>query len=133
MAPNGCAIDQANPAGGKLAEQSASSRPRLRGKQWTTISERVGERAGNTYFPAGDPMTTRRYARPVSAWIGRVGLDCLQSATHSMRRTKTAVMYHGTGNLRACNISGHQRPNNTARYLGVEVDDAIDIAEKIEI
>jgi len=64
-APNGCAIDQANPAGGKLAEQSGSSRPRLRGKQWTTISERVGERAGNTYFPAGDPMTTRQYARLV--------------------------------------------------------------------
>jgi hypothetical protein len=50
-----------------------------------------------------------------------------------MRRTKTAVMYHGTGNLRACNILGHQRSNNTARYPGVEVDDAIDIAEKIEI
>jgi hypothetical protein len=55
----GCAIDQANPARGKLAEQSGSSRPRLRGKQSTTISERVGERAGNTHIPAGAAQIIR--------------------------------------------------------------------------
>jgi integrase len=79
-------------------------------------------------------MTTRQYARLVSAWIGGIGLDPLKYATHSMRRTKATLIYRRTGNLRAVQLLlGHQRIESTVRYLGVEVDDALDIAEKIEV
>jgi integrase len=103
-----------------------------------TISGRAGESPDNTYFPAGMAQTTRRqtrqYARLVSAWIGGIGLDPLKYATHSMRRTKATLIYRRTGNLRAVQLLlGHQRIESTVRYLGVEVDDALDIAEKIEV
>jgi integrase len=55
-------------------------------------------------------------------------------ATHSMRRTKATLIYRRTGNLRAVQLLlGHQRIKSTVRYLGVEVDDALDIAEKIDV
>ena len=63
-----------------------------------------------------------------------IGLDPLKFATHSMRRTKVTVIYRRTGNLRAAQLLlGHTRIESTVRYLGVEVDDALEIAEKIDV
>jgi hypothetical protein len=79
-------------------------------------------------------LTTRQYARLVSQWVRSIGLDPLKYATHSMRRTKATLIYRRTGNLRAVQLLlGHQKIESTVRYLGVEVDDALEIAEKIEI
>ena len=79
-------------------------------------------------------MTTRQYARLVSQWVSGIGLDPLKYATHSMRRTKATLIYRRTGNLRAVQLLlGHLRIESTVRYLGVEIDDALDIAEKIEV
>jgi len=80
------------------------------------------------------PLTTRQYARLVSEWISGIGLDPLKYATHSMRRTKATLIYRRTGNLRAVQLLlGHTKIESTVRYLGVEVDDALEIAEKIDV
>src|SRR2546423_7280620 len=72
-------------------------------------------------------MTTRQYARVVSEWIGGVGLDPRLFGTHSLRRTKATLIYRRTGNLRAVQLLlGHSKIESTVRYLGVEVDDALE-------
>jgi len=71
-------------------------------------------------------MTTRQYARLVSEWIGSVGPDPRLFGTHSLRRTKATLIYRRTGNLRAVQPS-------TVRYLGIEVDDALAIAEQVDV
>src|SRR5262249_26038623 len=84
-------------------------------------------------FPGRRPdqsLTTRRHAWLVSIWISGIGLDRLMYATHSMRRTKATLIYRRTRNLRAVQLLlGHQKIESTARYLGVEVDDALEIAD----
>jgi integrase len=82
----------------------------------------------------GQGLTTRRYARLVGRWISSIGLDPLKFGTHSLRRTKATLIYRRTGNLRAVQLLlGHSKIESTARYLGIEIDDAIAIAEKIEV
>src|ERR1700694_4977338 len=79
-------------------------------------------------------MTTRRYARLVPDWIESVGLDPRLFATHSLRRTKATLIYRRTGNLRAVQLLlGHTKIESTVRYLGIEVDDALAIAEQVDI
>ncbi|HEV8066897.1 MAG TPA: tyrosine-type recombinase/integrase [Planctomycetaceae bacterium] len=79
-------------------------------------------------------MTTRQYARLVSEWMSSIGLDPLLFGTHSLRRTKATLIYRRTGNLRAVQILlGHTKIESTVRYLGIEVDDALAIAEQIDI
>ena len=79
-------------------------------------------------------MTTRQYARLVSDWFISIGLDPLRFATHSLRRTKATLIYRRTGNLRAVQLLlGHGKIESTARYLGIEIDDALEISEKIDI
>jgi integrase len=88
----------------------------------------VGRRGG------GQSMTTRQHARLVSEWIASIGLDPLKFGTHSLRRTKATLIYRRTGNLRAVQLLlGHQRVESTVRYLGIEVDDALAIAEQIDV
>ena len=62
-----------------------------------------------------------------------IGLDPLKFATHSMRRTKVTLIYRRTGNLRAAQLLLGHSFESTVRYLGVDIDDALDIAEKIEV
>jgi site-specific recombinase XerC len=51
-----------------------------------------------------------------------------------MRRTKASIIYRETKNLRAVQILlGHSKIDSTIRYLGVEVDDALDLAERIQV
>ena len=79
-------------------------------------------------------LTTRQYARLVSQWIASVGLDPSRFGTHSLRRTKATLIYRRTGNLRAVQLLlGHTKIESTVRYLGIEVDDALTIAEQIDI
>ena len=80
------------------------------------------------------PMTTRQYARLLASWLGAIGLDPLAYGTHSLRRTKASMIYRRTGNLRAVQLLlGHTKIESTVRYLGIEVDDALLIAEQVEI
>ena len=79
-------------------------------------------------------MSTRQYARLVRDWVSAVGLDPSGYGTHSLRRTKAAQIYRKTGNLRAVQLLlGHTKVDSTVRYLGVELEDALSIAEKIDI
>jgi integrase len=79
-------------------------------------------------------MTTRQYARLLASWLHAIGLDPLAYGTHSLRRTKASMIYRRTGNLRAAQLLlGHSKIESTVRYLGIDVDDALLIAEQLEI
>jgi site-specific recombinase XerC len=70
----------------------------------------------------------------VQLWIEGIGLESASYGRHSMRRTKVAQIYRKTGNLRAVQLLlGHTKLDSTVRYLGIEVDDALNIAEQIEL
>lgn len=91
---------------------------------------------GQWLFPGsrGRPLTTRQYARLLKRWLAEIGLETALFGTHSLRRTKATMIYRRTGNLRAVQLLlGHTKMESTVRYLGVEVDDALVIAERIEI
>lgn len=80
------------------------------------------------------PMTTRQYGRLVDEWIEAIGLSPAAYGTHSLRRTKAALIYRKTGNIRAVQLLlGHTKLDSTVRYLGVEVEDALAIAEGIDV
>jgi integrase len=80
------------------------------------------------------PITTRQYARLVGQWITGVGLDPSFFGTHSLRGTKATLIYRRTGNLRAVQLLlGHKKIESTVRYLGIEVDDALAIAEQVDV
>jgi integrase len=82
----------------------------------------------------GRYLTTRQYARLLSEWIADIGLDPSLFGTHSIRRTKATLIYRRTGNLRAVQLLlGHTKVESTVRYLGLEVDDALTIAEQVDI
>ncbi len=79
-------------------------------------------------------LTTRQYARLVSEWIGSIGLEPSLFGTHSLRRTKATLIYRRTGNLRAVQLLlGHTKIESTVRYLGIEIDDALAIAEQVDV
>src|SRR6516165_7599212 len=79
-------------------------------------------------------ITTRQYARLVGKWIASIGLDPSLFGTHSLRRTKATLISRRTGNLRAVQLLlGHKKIESTVRYLGIEVDDALAIAEQIDV
>ena len=85
-------------------------------------------------FHASKHLSTRQYARLVRDWVSAIGLDPSGYGTHSLRRTKAALIYRKTGNLRAVQLLlGHTKVDSTVRYLGVELEDALSIAEKIDI
>ena len=79
-------------------------------------------------------LTARQYARLVKQWVQLIGLEPSVYATHSLRRTKVSLLYRKTGNLRACQLLlGHTKPESTVRYLGVELDDALEMSAALEI
>ena len=98
----------------------------------------IDPRSGRYLFPSRfrtqPHLSTRQYARIVHAWVEKAGLDSSAYGTHSMHRTKAAQIYKKTGNLRAVQLLlGHTKLESTVRYLGIEVDDALSIAEQIEL
>jgi integrase len=96
----------------------------------------TGKKPGEFLFAGsgrgGHAMTTRQYTRLVSRWVASIGLDTKLFSTHSLRRTKATLIYRRTGNLRAVQL-GHTKIESTVRYLGIEVDDALAIAEQIDV
>jgi integrase len=105
------------------------------------IQEWITQRAlrdGGYLFPSRvhdcPHLSTRQYARIVNQWVASIGLDPHKYGTHSMRRTKAALIYKKTGNLRAVQLLlGHSKLESTVRYLGIEVDDALQISEQVEL
>src|SRR5205823_6229736 len=98
----------------------------------------AGKKPGEFMFAGrrgpGRSMTTRQYSRLVCEWIANIGLDPHLFGTHSLRRTKATLIYRRTGNLRAVQLLlGHTKIESTVRYLGIEVDDALAIAEQVDV
>ncbi len=95
-------------------------------------------RADGFLFPSrihkSPHLGTRQYARIVDGWVAEIGLDPCNYGTHSMRRTKATLIYRRTKNLRAVQLLlGHTKLESTVRYLGIEVDDALEISEQTEV
>jgi len=83
---------------------------------------------------ASPHLSTRQYSRVVRSWVESIGLDPAAYGTHSMRRTKPTLIYRRTRNLRAVQLLfGHSKLESTVRYFGIEVDDALEIAEQTEV
>jgi len=98
----------------------------------------AGLRIGDYLFPtrlrASLHLSTRQYARIVHARVDAIGLEGGSYGTHTMRRTKASLIYRRTRNLRAVQLLlGHTKLESTVRYLGIEVDDALEIAEQTEV
>ena len=137
VAPNGYAVDRAT------VRQRKTGRPvRFELTEQTRLAindyiRAAAKYSGEFLFTGrrpGQSMTTRQYARLLSDWLTGVGLDPHVYGTHSLRRTKATLIYRRTGNLRAVQLLlGHTKIESTVRYLGIEVDDAIAIAEQVDI
>jgi integrase len=138
VAPSGYAMDRAT------IRQRKTGRPvrfELTDQTRIAIDEylrETGRKSGQLLFAGqgggSSGLTTRQYARLVQEWVASIGLDPAKFGTHSLRRTKAVLIYRRTGNLRAVQLLlGHTKIESTVRYLGIEVDDAIEIAEKIDI
>ena len=101
--------------------------------QWINTS---GLTYGDYLFPGRKKdthITTRQYLRILKGWVTSIGLPVMAYGPHSMRRTKPTLIYQRTHNLRAIQLLlGHAKLESTVRYLGVEVDDALDLAEHTE-
>lgn len=138
VAPSGYAIDRATirqKKTGRPVRFELTDQTRLAIDEYLRLTERKPGQllfAGRRDGPRG--LTTRQYARLVQEWVASIGLDPAKFGTHSLRRTKAVLIYRRTGNLRAVQLLlGHSKIESTVRYLGIEVDDAIEIAEKIDI
>ena len=137
VAPHGYAIDRAT------IRQSKTGRPvkfEITEQTRQAIDDHVAasSSAPGAYLFQGRShdrhLTTRQYARLLSKWLSLIGLDPALFGTHSLRRTKATLIYRKTGNLRAVQLLlGHTKIESTVRYLGIEVDDALAIAEQVEV
>lgn len=97
-----------------------------------------GAKPGDHLFPSRrrdrECISTRHYARLLKGWLDQVGIEPSAYGTHSLRRTKVALIYRQTGNLRAIQILlGHTKLDSTVRYLGVDIEDALALAEAVDI
>ena len=115
---------------------SNSSKP-ARGSILAWLEHRGGA-LDEFVFPSridhADHISTRQYARLVDEWVTGIGLRPEDYGTHSLRRTKASIIYKQTGNLRAVQILlGHTKIESTVRYLGVDVEDALALAEGTEV
>jgi integrase len=138
VAPNGYSVDRAT-----IRQKKAGQPVRFELTEQTRQAvddyvRAVGKRPGEFMFTgrrgSERGMTTRQYARLVSEWVASIGLDPHIFGTHSLRRTKATLIYRRTGNLRAVQLLlGHTKIESTVRYLGIEVDDALAIAEQVDV
>ena len=94
-------------------------------------------RSGSYLFPGRSEdhhLSVRQYSRIVKGWAVCIGLDKSRYGTHLLRRTKATLIYKRTKNIRAIQLLlGHTKLESTVRYLGIEVDDALEISEQTEI
>ena len=138
VAPHGITVDRAtvrqrktgHPVRFELSEQTREAVD----DYIRSAPRRVGEFLFPSRRHTDRCLTTRQYSRLVSAWIAGIDLDPALYGTHSLWRTKATLIYRRTGNLRAVQLLlGHRRIESTVRYLGIEVDDALAIAEQVEV
>jgi integrase len=100
--------------------------------------EQAGLEGSDYLFPSrirqSVHLSTRQYSRMVSSWVTAIGLDPTAYGTHSMRRTKATLLYRRTKNLRAIQLLlGHSKLDSTVRYLGIEIDDALEMSEQMDV
>jgi len=135
IAPRGYAVERAiirqrktgRPVKFELTEQTRES--------LDIYVKEYGRRVDQFLFPGrSGHLTTRQYARLVGEWLAAIGLDPALYGTHSLRRTKATLIYKRTGNLRAVQLLfGHSKIESTVKYLGIEVDDVLEIAEQVDV
>ena len=88
----------------------------------------------SSLYSSMNHLSTRQYAKILKGWVAAIGLDPAAYGTHSLRRTKATLIYRRTKNLRAVQLLlGHTKLKSTVQYLGIELDDALEIAEQTEI
>ncbi len=138
VAPSGYAVDRATVRQKKTGQTVRFEMTEQTRQAVDDYIRAANKKPGEFLFTgrrgAGQCMTTRQYARLVSEWVGSIGLDPRLFGTHSLRRTKSTLIYRRTGNLRAVQLLlGHTKIESTVRYLGIEVDDALAIAEQIDV
>ena len=138
VAPNGYAADRATIRQKKTGQPvrfELSEQPRQAVDEYLRSSgKKSGQFIFNGRLGPDWSMTTRQYARLASEWIAGIGLEPHVFGTHSLRRTKATLIYRRTGNLRAVQLLlGHRKIESTVRYLGIDVDDALAIAEQADV
>lgn len=138
VAPSGYAADRASVRQKKTGRPVKFELTELTRQALDDYLRATGKKAGDHLFAGRrDPhrgLTTRQYARLLSGWLAGIGLDPHMFGTHSLRRTKATLIYRRTGNLRAVQLLlGHTKIESTVRYLGIEVDDALAIAEQVDV
>jgi len=112
-----------------------TAQTRLAVEEWV---QEARLRNGDFLFPSrlrtSEHLSTRQYSRIVKAWVASIGLDPVPYGTHTMRRTKASLIYRRTKNIREVQILlGHTKLESTVRYLGIEVDEALEMAEQTEV
>ena len=137
VAPHGYAVDRAS------VRQRKTGRPvrfEITEQSRQAIDDHLSQRRetpSSFLFPgrgSGEHLSTRQHARLLAGWLTMIGLDPCFYGTHSLRRTKATLIYKKTGNLRAVQLLlGHTKIESTVRYLGIEVDDALAVAEQIDV
>lgn len=104
-------------------------------EQWIMAAKLV---SSDCLFPSrqhtSPHLSLRQYSRIVATWVSGIGLDTTAYGTHSMRRTKATLIYRRTKNIRAVQLLlGHSKLDSTVRYLGIEIDDALEISERTDV
>jgi integrase len=138
VAPHGHAVDRATVRQKKTGQPVRFELTEQTREAVDAYVKAAGKKTGQFIFVGrrGDDqaISTRQYARLVSSWVAGIGLDPSFFGTHSLRRTKATLIYRRTGNLRAVQLLlGHRKIESTVRYLGIEVDDALAIAEQVDV
>jgi integrase len=137
VAPNGYSVDRATVRQKKTGQPVRFELTEQTRQAVDDYIQVAGKKSGESLFVGrrglGRSMSTRQYARLVSEWIASIGLDPSLFGT-PLRRTKATLIYRRTGNLRAVQLLlGHTKIESTVRYLGIEVDDALAIAEQVDV
>ena len=120
---------------GRPVRFEVTARTRKSITKWIEVS---GPKSADYLFPSrinGSPhLSTRQYSRIVESWVTWIGLDPTAYGTHSLRRTKATLIYRRTKNLRAVQLLlGHTNLDSTVRYLGIEIDDALEMSEQTDV
>ena len=127
-----------------IIRQQKTSRPvqfEITSRTKKSISDWIDKaelKASSYLFPSrihdSAHLSTRQYSRIVESWVLGIGFDARSYGTHSLRRTKATLLYRRTKNLRAVQLLlGHAKLDSTVRYLGIELDDALEMSERIDV
>ena len=137
-APHGRTVDRATVKQKKTGRPVRFENTEQNREAVDAYLSRFGCSAGQCLFPGrrgpGEHLTTRQYAQLAEEWVASNGLDSRAFGTHSMRLTKATLICRRTSNLRVVQLLfGHSKIESTVRYLGIELDDALEIAEKTDL